>query len=70
MTTPESCAFRERVEHGADGEVAWCSLLPQTTGVAEHPLWRVGRDACEACCRFTPPTVSGIEILKSHGLDR
>src|SRR5947209_6592687 len=48
----EDCPHRRPDESGE----AHCGLLRQLTAVEDAGLCRVGRDACEACCRSFPPS--------------
>jgi glycosyltransferase involved in cell wall biosynthesis len=49
--TPEECCFRTIIDRGAPGELAACALAARITGVRDHRICAVQRDACEACCR-------------------
>ena len=51
----EDCRFRSPLLGEGPSEAARCGLLAQVTGAADETLFRVGRDACEACCRSFPP---------------
>jgi len=52
----EQCPFRDQVREEKGTESARCRLLQEITGVEKSQWCRVGRDACEACCRSFPPS--------------
>jgi hypothetical protein len=72
-----------RLPLSGDGSSARCGLLEQITGGSAGHLCRVGRDACEACCKSFAPTAAELnpvvesllynistEILTGGGLER
>jgi hypothetical protein len=56
----ESCAFRDDVRGDAGLETARCGVLAELLAGGVPELFRVGRDACLACCQSRPPR--GAEI--------
>jgi hypothetical protein len=56
----EDCYFRRDVRRASDKEVACCSLLQQLSGVMDPRLCEVRRDACQACCESTDPSLTSI----------
>ncbi|HWB11888.1 MAG TPA: hypothetical protein VG826_21840 [Pirellulales bacterium] len=65
----EECPFRRPLP----GETAQarCDLLANILGVEEETLCRVGRDACQACCRSFPPAAEEMNpVLASMVYER
>lgn len=60
---PEHCKYRSDVRGGGTEELARCELLQEVSGVGASDLCRVRRDACEACCKSTPPTPNRINSV-------
>ncbi len=57
--TVASCRHRSVVSTDQDGwESATCALVRDAIGANDDDWHRVGRDACEACCRSFPPTAA------------
>jgi len=56
VRTPEGCPHRRVANAGAQAERASCEILRSLLDGADRELTRVGRDACEACCRSFEPT--------------
>jgi hypothetical protein len=56
----EDCSFRRDVRRDPDTEVACCKLLQQLSGVMDHRLCDVRRDACQACCKSADPSITTI----------
>ena len=54
--TVDECLYRSEVETEGGSAFAKCGLIQEITGVAEDPLCRVERDACEFCCHAPLPT--------------
>src|SRR5690348_1001850 len=52
----DDCCFRGPLPGEGPSEAARCGLLAQVTGAVDETLFRVRRDACEACCRSFPPS--------------
>jgi glycosyltransferase involved in cell wall biosynthesis len=52
----EQCPHRHCVSHD-DLERAECRLVGALVGLVGSEGYEVGRDACEACCRFGPVTI-------------
>jgi hypothetical protein len=56
----ESCQFRVDVREDAGAETARCELLAEILREGDPELFRVGRDACRACCDVMPPAADRI----------
>jgi len=55
----EECPHRGHVQGGGNAERADCRLL-RTIVEGDGPSFQVRRDACERCCRFSPPSLEPI----------
>lgn len=53
--TVDTCAYRLTTTKA--GDLAYCTLLQQISGLKDIERCSVGRDACNACCESFPPTV-------------
>lgn len=58
--TVDTCGFRRRVRGEGAAERATCRLLVEVLRCGEDSWCKVGRDACEACCRSFPPSAENI----------
>jgi hypothetical protein len=56
----ESCGFRNDVREEAGIETAYCGVLAKVLEGGDPAHFRVGRDACLACCQSRPPQVDQI----------
>ena len=54
--TPEQCRFRQLLPPTNDNETFCCMLAEQIVGAGEKDLYRVGPDACRACCTRPLPS--------------
>lgn len=57
--TVDTCQFRTAIESGT----GHCGLLEELSGLANHQLTIVERDACEACCETFPATAADPNLV-------
>ena len=60
MLQPLRCGYRESVRLDRDRETACCGLLRDMIGADDLEMYRLGRDACETCCRSVLPSAERI----------
>jgi hypothetical protein len=66
-----SCGFREDVREEAGIETARCGVLAKILEYSDSGDFRVGRDACLACCQSRPPQTDQINpVIASLLYDR